>query len=226
MTLATKNGSLIVKDGKLAENCGCCGGWYCCASPVCLANPSSVSISIAADDFYEQYSMQDNLVSTVTPYEASGCVFGACMAGTRSLSKSPTAPIYRTSEWTASFDGVPSGCSPATVAVRLAQGVVEIQCRPLRVRYVSPSEAKQKTQLNCGLPSISNLERVIVSSINNVKLLYPSNCESASSFQVTHSFFVDIPTHRSTDEKYGSAPVSLNSRTGSNVFSITVTISL
>ena len=24
--LATKNGSLIVKDGKLAENCGCCNG--------------------------------------------------------------------------------------------------------------------------------------------------------------------------------------------------------
>ena len=29
MPLATKNGSLIVKDGQLAENCGCCGGWYC-----------------------------------------------------------------------------------------------------------------------------------------------------------------------------------------------------
>jgi len=26
MTIATKNGSIIVKDGKLAENCGCCGG--------------------------------------------------------------------------------------------------------------------------------------------------------------------------------------------------------
>ncbi|NDD55938.1 hypothetical protein EBZ39_19080, partial [bacterium] len=30
MTIATKIGSLIVKDGKLAENCGCCGGWTCC----------------------------------------------------------------------------------------------------------------------------------------------------------------------------------------------------
>ena len=28
MPLGTKGGSLIVKDGKLAENCGCCG-WYC-----------------------------------------------------------------------------------------------------------------------------------------------------------------------------------------------------
>ena len=30
MPLATKNGSLIVKDGSIAENCNCCaGGWYC-----------------------------------------------------------------------------------------------------------------------------------------------------------------------------------------------------
>jgi len=29
MTLATKNGSLIVKDGKVAENCNCCGDWWC-----------------------------------------------------------------------------------------------------------------------------------------------------------------------------------------------------
>ena len=29
MPLATKNGALIVKDGKLAENCGCCGGFTC-----------------------------------------------------------------------------------------------------------------------------------------------------------------------------------------------------
>ena len=29
MPLATKNGAIIVKDGNLAENCGCCGEWYC-----------------------------------------------------------------------------------------------------------------------------------------------------------------------------------------------------
>lgn len=30
MPLTTKNGSLIVKDGKLATDCACCGdGWYC-----------------------------------------------------------------------------------------------------------------------------------------------------------------------------------------------------
>ena len=39
MTLATKNGSIIVKDGKLAENCGCCG-WYCFENLDCPCNYS------------------------------------------------------------------------------------------------------------------------------------------------------------------------------------------
>jgi hypothetical protein len=29
MPIATKNNAIIIKDGKLAENCNCCGGWYC-----------------------------------------------------------------------------------------------------------------------------------------------------------------------------------------------------
>ena len=43
MPLATKNGSIIVKDGKLAEDCGCCGGWYCWS---CDCGLSSVSLVI------------------------------------------------------------------------------------------------------------------------------------------------------------------------------------
>jgi hypothetical protein len=27
--IATKNNAIILKDGKLAEDCGCCGAWYC-----------------------------------------------------------------------------------------------------------------------------------------------------------------------------------------------------
>ena len=27
--IAIKNGAVIVKDGKVAEDCACCGGWYC-----------------------------------------------------------------------------------------------------------------------------------------------------------------------------------------------------
>jgi len=63
MALATKNGSLIVKNGNVAENCNCCGGWYCyksacpcsiaagtmpsCPFPGCL--PEYIKISFAAN---------------------------------------------------------------------------------------------------------------------------------------------------------------------------------
>lgn len=36
MTIATRNGAIIVKDGKAAENCGCCGG----ACPATPRNPA------------------------------------------------------------------------------------------------------------------------------------------------------------------------------------------
>jgi hypothetical protein len=41
MTLATKNGSLIVKDGKIAGNCGCCSDGACCEGTTCTARPQS-----------------------------------------------------------------------------------------------------------------------------------------------------------------------------------------
>jgi hypothetical protein len=50
MTLATKNGSLIVKDGKLAENCDCCGGWYCYGNP-CNRTPAGYnSLWVCGED--------------------------------------------------------------------------------------------------------------------------------------------------------------------------------
>ena len=57
MTLATKNGSLIVKDGKFAENCGCCGDWYCCQSNVSSAADAvqSIQVVIAAEN-YESFT--------------------------------------------------------------------------------------------------------------------------------------------------------------------------
>ena len=41
MPLATKNGSLIVKDGKLAESCGCCKDGACCEGTTCTVKPQS-----------------------------------------------------------------------------------------------------------------------------------------------------------------------------------------
>jgi hypothetical protein len=49
MPLAAKNNAIIVKDGKLAENCECCGGWYCykqCDSCKTGSVPSFIRTSI------------------------------------------------------------------------------------------------------------------------------------------------------------------------------------
>jgi hypothetical protein len=67
MPLATKNGSLVVKDGLLAENCGCCGGWYCyCPSPPC--------------DFYDVLNLTDADAVQVT-IEGVGGNVGAVSDG-------------------------------------------------------------------------------------------------------------------------------------------------
>jgi hypothetical protein len=56
MPLATKNNALILKDGKIAENCNCCGDWYCdvsgggaCCEDGPVGSPPTCSIKAACD---------------------------------------------------------------------------------------------------------------------------------------------------------------------------------
>jgi hypothetical protein len=68
MPLATKNGSIIVKDGLLAENCGCCGGWYCqqpCAYPCEL--PAQLYADVA-------FSVPETSFVTSSQLSMSGCL--------------------------------------------------------------------------------------------------------------------------------------------------------
>jgi hypothetical protein len=56
MPLATRNNALIVKDGKVAENCGCCAGWYCCEDRIgqCrdrLGDVLKLTATISAQDY-------------------------------------------------------------------------------------------------------------------------------------------------------------------------------
>jgi hypothetical protein len=102
MTLATKNGAIIVKDGKLAENCGCCGGWYCCQTTLCPASSiSSVQVSITAQDWYQRsIATVDN---TLVNYESSGSPIGV-LNGTHSLTLSG-------SQWAKQFSSSSTNCS-------------------------------------------------------------------------------------------------------------------
>ena len=65
MTLATKNNAIIVKDGKLAENCGCCGGWYCYdeRGPCCRCgfdSQQTISVSITDPQFSQALGYVDD----------------------------------------------------------------------------------------------------------------------------------------------------------------------
>jgi hypothetical protein len=90
MTLATQNGSLIVKDGKLAENCGCCGdGWYCCPDQACIGySISSATVTVSASDYLKQTtsSLLGCSNGPLREYASVGFL-GSALAGTKSLSK-------------------------------------------------------------------------------------------------------------------------------------------
>lgn len=58
MPIATKNNSLIIKDGRLADGCGCCV-WYCCEDRIgqCrdrLGDVLKLTATISAQDYNKQ----------------------------------------------------------------------------------------------------------------------------------------------------------------------------
>lgn len=46
MAIATKNGVPIVRDGKIATNCGCCDSWLCCPDPACLRLTATLYVTV------------------------------------------------------------------------------------------------------------------------------------------------------------------------------------
>jgi hypothetical protein len=97
MTLATKDGSLIVKDGNLAENCGCCGGWYCCFSPACFADSiNTVSATVAVQDYLVQRYTGAYILPGVFSYQhASVGIVGSMYNGTFSLPRIGMTNVWR-----------------------------------------------------------------------------------------------------------------------------------
>jgi len=92
MPLATKNGSLIVKDGKLAENCNCCGGWYCCSGAALCPETLQVSVSISASDVTGIYtrvgaSCQGSLSSGTVSRTAVNIHHLSALAGNHTLTR-------------------------------------------------------------------------------------------------------------------------------------------
>ena len=118
MPLATKNGSIIVKDGKLAENCGCCGGWYCydgiCQCPV--GSLASVTVSLACSSHLKHTTWADSLSNK---YYETKHAWLSSLNGSHSLlyNGSSWQKTYYSPYYTGGF-----ACNYATISLAIGAG--------------------------------------------------------------------------------------------------------
>jgi hypothetical protein len=70
--IATKNNAIILKDSKLAENCGCCGEWYCyneqCQCPYPVNANGATYLPLATTLFDGIHSFSANEEFSNLPY--------------------------------------------------------------------------------------------------------------------------------------------------------------
>jgi hypothetical protein len=110
MTLATKNNALIVKDGKIAENCGCCGGWYCCLSLSCLVTDiQSVTVSIAAEAYVRKW--QYDLTLENSRLSVTQVFKGNAYSGTLTLPLTSSPSDTNNKTFSSRFPTNPQGCT-------------------------------------------------------------------------------------------------------------------
>jgi hypothetical protein len=104
MPLATKNNAIIVKDGKLAENCGCCGGWYCCIDQNCLSTSiSSVTATLSGTDRLRKLQYVSTTNPSISRWYTLGAA-GSSLSGAFALQKQSDG------SWTHQYPTRNSGC--------------------------------------------------------------------------------------------------------------------
>jgi len=114
MTIATKNGAIIVKDGKLAENCGCCGDWYCCPSNLCPQDAiASVTVTLATVDYLE-WAKQG--YSGNTWFHTSLGFLGSLYNGSHALTKQSSG-----TQWLKTFPAQPDASCTASLLFSVSQ---------------------------------------------------------------------------------------------------------
>jgi hypothetical protein len=234
MPLAVKNNAIIVKDGKIAEDCACCGGWYCCADKACLATPSSVTLSVTAEDFYTQYGMADS--GGGVSFESSACAFGSSISGTHSLTQI-TAEAGYSSTWKKTFAAVPSGCQPVEFILslsansRIAFEFYYTFAVPT-FYFASPDRVVSKNEMYCGMPF--NAGGGFPMYENAYYRPYPFNGSQSwppcldLPYQYNRSIrieeYASLYAKRSFDAAYGAGVIATRQRTGSDTVSITVSL--
>jgi hypothetical protein len=153
MTIATKNGAIIVKDGKLAENCGCCGGWYCCANSTCaIESIQSVSLTIDAQD-YLKWSSWPAPSAGYTATKLTQGVRGSVYSGAISLTPTGPADNTGTREYRYTFSGNSQTQCTDFIVIRIGPAQATLQWNYSAIVYVdqSPDGAQHRelSQLTC-----------------------------------------------------------------------------
>lgn len=114
MSIATKNGSVILKSGSVAQSCVCCGDkWYCCPEPTCASDTvSSVTVTIAPrSSLWIAKRREREYCSNVHYYQVTRAVDCSAVSGTHSLVKAnPTT-------WTKTLPADSVGCSQPVVTL-------------------------------------------------------------------------------------------------------------
>jgi hypothetical protein len=222
MPLATKNGAIIVKDGKLAENCGCCGEWYCCMDSKCVSDAiKSVSATISASD----WSYQQTLSSSCGTKYASAYFKGSSASGTKALTYDGSTA------WTA----IATGCD-CYVAIRYVPYYVRYQVLEaygnqitlrevvarLEVRAVAKSSSndatlKKSDDIPCGaMPSFTE---TLYPNAAVADELHPSCIDKLSPLTAVYTIGRPQTTVSSDCSGISFSP----SESGSNVVTVTIT---
>lgn len=154
MPIATKNGSLIVKDGKLAESCGCCGGWYCCTTSQCVSDSiRSVTASVSASD----WSYQLTLTSTCATRYATSYFSGGSAPSSISLA------YDRTSCWCGQIANINCTISirylpyfvrtrPLSGGLFVQEAVARLELRATAKTSANTSSLLQASDISCASP--------------------------------------------------------------------------
>lgn len=175
MTLATKNGSLILKDGSLADGCGCCG-WYCYCedgcntSPACsyclgscppYRAPESFTATITASDYvnrvmgriyYNLYGGAGAGVGLISYFK------GSAIAGTHTLTRASATEYIATLPDDPNCSGSPFGRS--SIFFNLSSCTLGLSIRRMHesslANYPSDTPPKEKADLDCTQQSCPN----------------------------------------------------------------------
>lgn len=208
MPIGVNGGSLIVKDGKLADGCGCCSPWYCSTNVCCVNNgntivgemdtllstASSVSVTISSQDVLTQYTCnmsRDVFCAGKFSFGFTGYFPGDSLSGTFALTK------QNQSLWSYSYPSSATLCnssiSLSRISARKLQLSVSTQGR-IRIDFGS-SSSPSKDDITCNqiTPTKSSDTGACINSIQQspclLSVFWDIDCPSSGELDLSQLTF-------------------------------------